>query len=222
MGRYQLFIRKTRLANSFGNLLPSLYQTVILHSVGGIEIERYPAIYNYLLQFREKLEPKPKDFSGEWNGRKPGSYKWYEIQDAVDYYDEFEKPKILWPGISSDITSFALDVNGYFGNDNNQMIISDNLYLLGILNSKVSRVILSGICDYVRGGFARLKINYVQQVPIVKASSSFVNLIETLVLEVIKQKQQLLNTSDLENQIDQLVYQLYGLTEEEIKIIENS
>ena len=52
----------------------------------GIDIDSYPAIKNHLLQFREQLEPRPKAWpGGEWPGRKPGSYRWYEIQDAVDY-----------------------------------------------------------------------------------------------------------------------------------------
>jgi DNA-directed RNA polymerase specialized sigma54-like protein len=47
--------------------------------------------------------------------------------------------------------------------------------------------------------------------------------LETLVNQILDQKSANPNadTSALENQIDQLVYQLYGLTEEEIKIIEN-
>jgi hypothetical protein len=51
----------------------------------GIDIKRYPAIERYLSQFKEQLMPKPKDWKGtEWKGRKPGTPKWYEIQDAVD------------------------------------------------------------------------------------------------------------------------------------------
>jgi hypothetical protein len=62
----------------------------------GIDIEKYPAALNYLLQFKEQLMPKPKDYTGkEWKGRKKGSYEWYEIQDTVAYYEEFEKPKII-------------------------------------------------------------------------------------------------------------------------------
>ena len=34
-----------------------------------------------------------------WNGRKPGAYKWYEVQDTIDYYEEFEKPKIIFAEI---------------------------------------------------------------------------------------------------------------------------
>ncbi len=66
----------------------------------GIDIKKYPAILNYLSSFKERLMPKPKDWKGqEWKGRKPGSYKWYEMQDAIDYYKEFEKPKIIVPAI---------------------------------------------------------------------------------------------------------------------------
>ncbi len=47
--------------------------------------------------YRERLEPQPKDYKGsKWKGRKEGTYKWYEVQDAVDYYEEFAKPKIMY------------------------------------------------------------------------------------------------------------------------------
>jgi type I restriction-modification system DNA methylase subunit len=63
----------------------------------GVSINQYPAIENYLLKFKECLVPKPLDWKGKkkWPGRKPGSYKWYEIQDTVEYFLEFEKPKIF-------------------------------------------------------------------------------------------------------------------------------
>jgi hypothetical protein len=189
----------------------------------GIEIEQYPSIINYLHQFKNQLEPKPKEFNGkEWIGRKPGSYKWYEIQDAVDYFEEFEKKKILWPGISQEITSFAYDQMSYYGNDNNQMIISSEKFLLAILNSKVSRFFLKNTCDFVQGGFARLKIAYVEQIPICNPSNINKEEIEELVDQILSLKSQNFSTDTaaLESEIDRLVYQLYGLTEEEIKIVE--
>ena len=75
----------------------------------GIDIDAYPAIKRYLLQYRERLEPRPKDWSdGTWPGRKPGPYKWYEIQDSIDYWKLFEQPKILYPDITWR-SSFCLD-----------------------------------------------------------------------------------------------------------------
>jgi hypothetical protein len=63
----------------------------------GVNIDEYPAIKQYLVQFKDRLMPRPKDWKGgEWAGRKPGAYQWYEIQDTVDYYLEFEKPKIMY------------------------------------------------------------------------------------------------------------------------------
>jgi len=63
----------------------------------GIDIDAYPTIKSHLEQFRERLQPKPKGWSdGRWPGRKPGPYKWYEIQDSVDYCQMFEQSKIVY------------------------------------------------------------------------------------------------------------------------------
>ncbi|MDO4246792.1 MAG: hypothetical protein Q4C89_12275, partial [Deinococcus sp.] len=68
----------------------------------GVEIEKYPAVLAHLEKFRERLEPRPKgwDESKPWPGRKPGTYKWYEIQDDIAYFREFDKPKIIYPEMS--------------------------------------------------------------------------------------------------------------------------
>ncbi len=64
----------------------------------GIEIEKYPAVLAYLEQFKTQLEPKPKNWEKgkKWQGRKAGTYQWYEIQDTVAYHAEFEKNQQLW------------------------------------------------------------------------------------------------------------------------------
>jgi hypothetical protein len=116
--------------------------------------ENYPAIANYLLPFSEAAVKRYD--KGEY---------WWELR-ACDYYEEFEKNKILWPGISAQVAAFTFDDNGYYGNDNNHLIINDDKYLLGILNSSLIRMILMSICDKVQGGFYRLKIIYVEQLPI--------------------------------------------------------
>lgn len=203
----------------------------------GIEIKEYPAIESYLAQFKTRLMPKPKNFKGEkWPGRKPGPYKWYEIQDSVDYFQEFEKEKILWPGITPIVSEFALDTNQYYGNDNNQLIISSERYLLAILNSKLSRLFLKTICDKVQGGFYRMKMIYVAQIPIhridssnpteVKVRDRIVTLVESILAlnaeknaghdKTLAERQ----IAAADREIDKLVYELYGLTEEEIKIVE--
>ena len=102
------------------------YQTLnskkfLIFTRRSIDIKQYHAIENYLKQFKLKLMPKPSDWKGEkWEGRKPGPYKWYEIQDSIDYYTEFEKPKIIYlvfqvkPAFTFDVTGtfYANNANG--------------------------------------------------------------------------------------------------------------
>jgi hypothetical protein len=102
----------------------------------GIRIADYPAVQEYLSQFRTQLEPKPTgwDEKQKWPGRKAGAYEWYELQDTVDYWQGFEEPKIVWPDISK-LPRFSMDTeNRYLGNTG-YIIPGGNYYLLGILSS---------------------------------------------------------------------------------------
>src|SRR6185503_16065059 len=90
---------------------------------------------DHLAKYREQLEPKPVDWKGSiWPGRKGGSYQWFEIQDSIDYWREFKKPKIVYQEIQFH-PSYAFDTNGYFGNNKTFFITSEDLYLLAVLNS---------------------------------------------------------------------------------------
>ena len=110
-------------------------ETWIVFTRRGINIDAYPAVKAYLTRFREQLEPKPDDWVGSnWPGRKGGSYRWFEIQDSIDYWQEFEKPKITYQEIQFH-PSYALDTRGYFGNNKTFFIASQDLYLLAVLNS---------------------------------------------------------------------------------------
>jgi type I restriction-modification system DNA methylase subunit len=101
----------------------------------GIDIDAYPAIRQHLLQFRERLEPRPRDWTGsQWPGRKPGSYKWYEIQDAIEYWQLFEQPKILYPDITWR-SSFCLDTQGRVSNNTVYFLSTDSAWLITVLNS---------------------------------------------------------------------------------------
>jgi type II restriction/modification system DNA methylase subunit YeeA len=139
----------------------------------GININDYPAIKNYLADFREELEPKPagydSDKDGEWEGRKPGDYEWYEIQDAIDYWKAFESPKIIYPTIQKD-PRFALDSEGYYANNKCFIIPDDDYYLLSLLNSKLlfeaMKLIVSVLGDENAGGRLQLQAVHLKNLPI--------------------------------------------------------
>ncbi|MCX6842535.1 MAG: Eco57I restriction-modification methylase domain-containing protein, partial [candidate division WOR-3 bacterium] len=218
--------------------MPLSSNRYVIFTRRGVDIDKYPAIRRYLEQFRDRITPKPPDWKGkEWHGRKPGSYKWYEIQDTVDYYPEFEKPKIVWPGISGEVCAFALDTVGYYGNDNIQIVGTDERFLLGVLNSGVAKFILKHTCDVVQGGFFRLKMVYIERLPVPcltpgdARQGKVAALVETM-LKLHKDLPKAKTPHEQESlqrqiaatdkQIDALVYELYGLTEEEIETVEVS
>jgi hypothetical protein len=108
----------------------------VIFSRRGVRIEEYPALHQYLGEYRELLEPRPRDWpsSRQWKGRKAGSYKWYELQDTVDYWEGFERAKIVWPDISK-LPRFSMDTEGRFLGNTGYAIPIEDYYLLGVLSS---------------------------------------------------------------------------------------
>ena len=180
----------------------------------GIDIKKYPAIENYLSQYKKQLTPG--------TGRKAGTYKWYEIQDNIAYWEEFEQQKIIYPDIAV-TCQFAFDTEQLFPDCTLFLIPSDSRYLLASLNSKVVQFFINQICPAIRGEFRRFKSIYVSQIPIATATEPQRILLEKLVEQILtaKKSDTQADTTALEAEIDQLVYQLYGLTAEEIQIIED-
>jgi type I restriction-modification system DNA methylase subunit len=112
----------------------------------GIDMNNYPSILAHLQQFREQLEPRPEGWNSRtpWLGRKPGPYKWYEIQDSIEYYEEFEKHKLFWADMAR-FPRFSWDTQGHYSNDKGFFLIGD-LTLLGILQSRICWFCISRLC----------------------------------------------------------------------------
>ncbi|RZN40365.1 MAG: hypothetical protein EFT35_03020 [Methanophagales archaeon ANME-1-THS] len=186
----------------------------------------YPSIANHLKRFSEKAQKRYDQ----------GDY-WWELR-ACDYYEEFEKPKICW-GNLCDEASFTIDFEGFYINAPACILNSNDKYLLGCMNSKLLWRFLQEIAAERRGGFIEAKPFYVEQLPIRTINFSdpvdkalhdeMVTLVEHI-LELHKrlakattepEKAALQRQIDeTDRQIDKLVYELYGLTEEEIAIVE--
>ncbi|HPM35476.1 MAG TPA: TaqI-like C-terminal specificity domain-containing protein, partial [Spirochaetota bacterium] len=208
----------------------------LIFSKRGINIKDYPAIESHLQQYRERLTPKPLSWKGkEWKGRKPGSYQWFEIQDTIDYYKEFEKPKIVYPDIAKQ-SRFSYDNKGMFFTNTVYFIPLDDLFLLGVLNSKpvfsYFKRIAAVLGDADKGGRLRFFTQDVVKIPIPKnRDDNIVDLVkQSLVVydklnnaEHEQDKSALLQHAELlDKKIDELVYKLYSLTEEEIRIVEGA
>jgi hypothetical protein len=178
----------------------------------GLEAENtfavtYPAIYaRFQYQdFRDQLIKRDDQ----------GKYFW-ELR-SCKYWQEFEHPKIVIPAITQRV-EFAYDCIGYFGNDKTSICLTNNVnYLLGLLNSSLISWFIRQIAPTRQGGFYEFKPTYVTQIPIVSVSNGGTKSIETLVQKCLDAKGQ--GVEQWEAEIDDRVAHLYGLTDEEMKII---
>ncbi|EAJ5110419.1 class I SAM-dependent DNA methyltransferase [Campylobacter coli] len=183
--------------------------------------EQYPSLYKHLLSHKERLSKRNKEETGI-------RYEWYCLQRwGANYYQEFEREKIGWQRITQE-PSFILEKE-YILLDSMAFMVANSKnelkYLLGFLNSSLIFYYFKNIGHlYSDKGFL-LSNQYVEKFPILKINSKnqkiadeFINLVD----EILKAKEQdkNANTSPLEEKINNMVYKIYNLTEEEIKTIE--
>jgi adenine-specific DNA-methyltransferase len=175
----------------------------------------YPAVYKHLLQHKKKLEARNADETGI-------RYEWYALQRcAASYWQELEKPKIVW-GNLGEKASFAFDEKKLYASAPACIIPLVDLFLLGLLNSNLGDYFFHQISAVRRGGYLEYKPMYVSQLPIAIPDQMQKRAIEERVEKMIKVKKNnpSFDTSGLEQQIDELVYKIYGLTPDEIAIVE--
>ncbi|MBR9691049.1 class I SAM-dependent DNA methyltransferase, partial [Candidatus Woesearchaeota archaeon] len=182
----------------------------------GTDINKCPAIKKHLEQYRKNLEPKKS--STQKKGRKPGPYKWFEIQDNIAYFKEFEMPKIMYAEIAT-AGKFLIDIEGYNSDTTSYIMANDSQYLLGVLNSKIFTYMFSKTSSEIRGGFFRWKRQYMEQLSIFPADDKQKYPIIDCVEKIIANPDSP-DIPRLEKEIDKLIYNLYGLTPEEIAIVE--
>ncbi|WP_034587495.1 type IIG restriction enzyme/methyltransferase [Helicobacter magdeburgensis] len=193
-----------------------------------LNIDDYPALRNYLESYRPRI-----DQSGEKGCRKKTSNKWFETQDNIAYYQEFEKEKIVYSEIVRE-PQFYLDSGEFkFGNfyaEATSFILSGNEnfthslhYLLGILHSKLITYAFKEF--YAGGGLGesgyRYKKAFLERLPIPKVDSKTEAKFIQIVQEIVESKKQGRDTKELESTLDAMVCKLYNLSDDEIRFVES-
>jgi type I restriction-modification system DNA methylase subunit len=199
--------------------------------------EQYPLTYSYLKEVKALLRSRDngKMDSPTWYG--------YSRNQALDV---ISTPKIFTPDLSPD-ASFSIDfsgeifftggVAGGYGIKVKEDV--SEKYILGLLNSSLLGWYLKKISTQMRGGWYSFESKYIKHLPIkiidvkdkyqLSLKNEIVNLVDQLLNlnEVIKETKlqtqidQIKSRIDYcENRINEIVYHLYGLTEEEVSIVE--
>jgi hypothetical protein len=174
----------------------------------GTDIEKYYAIKAYLSTFRDKLEKR-------LNVVRDGD-EWFQIPYAISYWQEFERPKIIYPNICSR-NEFMWDELGYYTNQKAFIIPHNDKVLLAVLNSSVVMFLFDKLLAKLQGDFYEPSLIFMKDFPIPIATEPERKAIETLVQKCLDAKGQ--GVEQWEAEISDRVAHLYGLTADEMKII---
>ena len=196
--------------------------------------EMYPAIYDHLSQFKDKLSNRNKAETGI-------RYEWYALQRyGSSYYTEFEKSKIIYPNICKR-PEFIFDSDSNFTNQKCFVIPVSDYYLLGFLNSSLNYFLFRMILPKLRGGFYEPSSVFFTMFPIhpidpanpadIDRCDRIVALVESLLTmnkmlagDLSPEERSRLEAAceEADREIDRIVYELYGLAAEEIAVVEGA
>lgn len=190
----------------------------IIYTTKELDIAQFPNILKHLQPHKEKLSQKRET--------KKGTLPWWCLH--------WPRNKELYLGNkivlrqTGDRIIAALDLQSYFVMDSVMVVklkkeVELSLkYVLALLNSQLLNFIYGNLVQEKGRTFAQVKPKNIKQLPILIVNDRSQKPIEALVDRILAAKKSNPNaeTTALEKEIDRLIYQLYQLTEEEIKIVE--
>ena len=171
----------------------------------------YPAIHAHFEQFRSALIKREDQ----------GRFFW-ELRSCT-YYADFSRPKILYQEINR-TDAYAYDTDGYYANNKLFMLPGADLSVLALLNSRAGVWFMHTFSGVPLGGFLALQWPIMKEFPIPILPQAERSALEQLVNQILKTKQAdpTADVAAKEREIDDRVYRLYGLSKDEIKIVEES
>ena len=196
-----------RYGYTFADLwLINVHNGIKEKDVARINIDDYPVVKEHLIKFYDKLSKRAD------KGDTP-----YNLRNCA-YMDDFSKQKIVWGNLCLS-SQFSLAEENYYINAPSPMIVPGSKYLLAILNSKLADWYIRQLGVTRNGGYFEYKPMFVEQLPVPHISKEQEKLFEQQVDLIHQCKQAGDSIKSIENTIDQMVYDLYGITEEEQKFV---
>ena len=170
-----------------------------------IDIELYPAVKQHLLSFGyDRLKQ-----TGEKGARKKTNNKWFETQDSIGYWEDFYKQKIVYPNMTK-FMPFFLDNENFLVNQKCFIMTGEKLaYLTAFLNSNIFKICYRDNFPELQGGTRELSKIFFEQIRIPFSKE----ITEQEILSLIANRSY--------KKIENLIYKVCNLSEEEIKFVEN-
>ena len=183
------------------------------------DITNFPKFVEHFKPFKERLENRTEV--------KLGNYRWYDLHRYRES-ELFDSDKLICRYKASQNT-FALDTNKYYSSADTTIVVLkkeykeeyDLKFVMALLNSKLLDFYFKSYgklmdyrYEYYPGPVGQLRVKKSEN------QSEYVSLVDQIL--TLKKENPKADTSDIEIKIDNLVYQLYNLTPEEIEIVKKS
>jgi hypothetical protein len=186
------------------------------------ELEKnYPKTYDYVMRNAEEFKSRESGRAGKMN-------YWYEYIYPKNR-TKFDQKKLSSMEICTNHPNVTLDKKGFYHNTKvyswvkKEEVKESYEFFLAIANSNLLWWFLLNTGDTLRGDARTLKTNYLNPFPIPqRVASETDQKFQKIVQKILSRKDEGGDTTEFEAEVDRMVYQLYGLSEEEIQIIEQA
>ena len=182
------------------------------------DIEDYPTVRNYLLSFgKERLEQTGKTHTIDgvtFKSRKKTANKWFEVQDSIAYWKDFDRPKIIYPNMTKYLP-FVYDSQSYVTNQKCFIITGKYVaYLTAFFNSSLFKYCFRNCFPELQGGTRELSKIFFEEIAVQDVSEHqdelFREAVEDIQREYSREKALM---------IDTMLFELYELTPQERETI---
>ena len=182
------------------------------------DIELYPAVKRHLLSFgKERLEQTGKTYSinGEKiKARKKTNNKWFETQDSISYWEDFNKPKIVYPNMTK-YMPFVYDDNAYCTNQKCFIITGQAMaYLTAFFNSSLFKFCFRDSFPELQGGTREMSKIFFDKIPVMQVTDEMNARFKSAVNDI-----QNVYSKSKAMAIDSMIFDLYNLSEKERQVI---
>ena len=183
-----------------------------------LNIDDYPAIKKHLLSFSvERLEQTGAKYiinGVEVKSRKKTSGKWFELQDSISYWKDFDKPKIVYPETTK-FMPFYLDERKFLANKTCFIMVGEHIsFLTAFFNSSLFKYCFRDNFGALFGGARGMSKIFFDKIPVLEIDDNTEAEFRKLVLDIQQEY-----SDEKAKAIDQRIFDIYGLTQHEKNLI---
>ena len=167
-----------------------------------IRIEDYPAVKAHLDMYWDKIKDRADQ------GDTP-----YNLRNCA-YWEDFFKPKVMYPNMTKYIP-FYYDTCGFYQNDKSFMITGRHIaFLTAFLNSSIFKFCFLNNFPELQGGTRELRKVFFDKIPVIQIDDKLNEQFASLISDMQNNP-----TVEKAKSIDELLFDVYGLTDAERDVI---